>query len=113
MKLSLVVAALMDADILLLDEPTNHLDKKSIEWLVAYLTTTRACCMIVSHDTAFLDAVCTDLFITSPKNSRYHDNLTEFVAKVTPRPLITARDNLRDMPPAPGRLEGLTARKAI
>ena len=28
MKLSLVVAALMDADILLLDEPTNHLDKK-------------------------------------------------------------------------------------
>ena len=30
MKLSLVVAALMDADILLLDEPTNHLDKKSM-----------------------------------------------------------------------------------
>ena len=42
MKLSLVVAALMDADILLLDEPTNHLDKKSIEWLVAYLTACRA-----------------------------------------------------------------------
>ena len=29
MKLSLIVAALMDADLLLLDEPTNHLDQKS------------------------------------------------------------------------------------
>ena len=112
MKLSLVVAALMDADILLLDEPTNHLDKKSIEWLVAYLTTTRACCMIVSHDTAFLDAVCTDIIhYESKKLVRYRGNLSEFVAKV---PAAAAYYRLEESStryafPAPGRLEGINS----
>jgi len=117
MKLSLVVAALMDADILLLDEPTNHLDKKSIEWLVAYLTACRACCMIVSHDTGFLDAVCTDVIhYEDRKLVRYRGNLSEFVAKV---PAAAAYYRLEDSDtkfafPAPGRLEGInTTTKAI
>lgn len=117
MKLTLVVAALMDADILLLDEPTNHLDKKSVEWLVAYLTSTRACCMIVSHDTAFLDAVCTDIIhYEGKKLVRYRGNLSEFVAKV---PAAAAYYRLEESStryafPAPGRLEGIaTSTKAI
>merc|ERR1719201_2225768 len=117
MKLSLVVAALMDADILLLDEPTNNLDKKSIEWLVAYLTAYRACCMIVSHDTGFLDAVCTDVIhYEDRKLVRYRGNLSEFVAKV---PAAAAYYRLEDSAtkfafPAPGRLEGInTTTKAI
>jgi len=117
MKLSLVVAALMDADILLLDEPTNHLDKKSIEWLVKYLQTCRACCMVVSHDKPFLDAICTDIIHYEDKKLvRYRGNLTEFIAKV---PAAASYGNLEDSVqkftfPAPGRLEGIaTTTKAI
>ncbi|KAH8062243.1 ATPase [Aureococcus anophagefferens] len=55
MKLSLVVAALMDADILLLDEPTNHLDAKSVEWLQRYLCSCRACCMIVPSAASYYE----------------------------------------------------------
>jgi len=111
MKLSLVVAALMDADMCLLDEPTNHLDHKSVEWLVSYLNGCRACCMIVSHDTAFLDAVCTDIVhYENKKLVRYRGNLTAFVAKV---PSAVAYYKLEETLvkfafPQPGRLDGIT-----
>ena len=117
MKLSLVVAALMDADILLLDEPTNHLDTKSVEWLQRYLCSCRACCMIVSHDTGFLDATCTDIIhYEERKLVRYRGNLSEFVAKV---PAAASYYELSESGtkfafPAPGRLEGIaTSTKAI
>ena len=117
MKLSLVVAALMDADILLLDEPTNHLDAKSVEWLQRYLCSCRACCMIVSHDTGFLDATCTDIIhYEERKLVRYRGNLSAFVAKV---PSAASYYELSESAtkfafPAPGRLEGIaTTTKAI
>jgi elongation factor 3 len=61
MKLRLAQAVLINADILLLDEPTNHLDSKTVQWLIEYLkglidTTV----LIVSHDTPFLEEVCSD-----------------------------------------------------
>jgi ATPase subunit of ABC transporter with duplicated ATPase domains len=46
-------------DVLLLDEPTNHLDILSIRWLEKYLSTSKACVMVVSHDHRFLNNVCT------------------------------------------------------
>ena len=53
---------LMKADIMLLDEPTNHLDVKNVAWLEGYLTSlTNVTSMIVSHDSGFLDHVCTDI----------------------------------------------------
>lgn len=117
MKLSLVVAALMDADICLLDEPTNHLDHKSVEWLIEYLRSCRACCMIVSHDTSFLDAVCTDIVhYENKKLVRYRGNLTAFVEKV---PSAISYYKLEESSvkfhfPAPGRLEGInTTTKAV
>ncbi|KAJ8613523.1 hypothetical protein CTAYLR_002218 [Chrysophaeum taylorii] len=117
MKLSLVVAALMDADILLLDEPTNHLDHKSVQWLTQYLKTCRACCMIVSHDTKFLDDVCTDIVhYENKKLVRYRGNLSMFVEKV---PAAMSYYKLEDTHvkfafPQPGRLEGInTTTKAV
>jgi ATPase subunit of ABC transporter with duplicated ATPase domains len=43
----------------LLDEPTNHLDEPSIAWLEAWINTSSAAFLIVSHDRAFLDATVT------------------------------------------------------
>jgi ATP-binding cassette subfamily F protein uup len=46
-----------DADVLLLDEPTNHLDIFAIQTLEAMVAQSRAACLIVSHDRAFLQRV--------------------------------------------------------
>lgn len=52
----------MKADVYLLDEPTNHLDTANVAWLENYLThLPRVTSMIVSHDSGFLDNVCTDI----------------------------------------------------
>lgn len=55
-------AMLMKADILLLDEPTNHLDVTNVKWLENYITGLKTVTsMIVSHDSSFLDNVCTHI----------------------------------------------------
>ncbi len=47
---------------MLLDEPTNHLDAKNVAWLQEYLTSLPdVTSVVVSHDSGFLDAVCTDI----------------------------------------------------
>lgn len=63
MKLALARAMIMQADVLLLDEPTNHLDVANVQWLQDYLKQhTDITSLIVSHDSSFLDAVCTDIY---------------------------------------------------
>ena len=63
MKLALARAMLMKADVLLLDEPTNHLDITNVKWLQEYLKShTEITSLIVSHDSGFLDEVCTDIY---------------------------------------------------
>ncbi|KNC55245.1 ATP-binding cassette sub-family F member 1 [Thecamonas trahens ATCC 50062] len=44
--------------LLILDEPTNHLDLPSIMWLQKALVASGKTVLVVSHDAAFLDAVC-------------------------------------------------------
>ena len=85
MKLALARAMLMGADVLLLDEPTNHLDVSNVKWLEEYLKThTEITSLIVSHDSAFLDAVCTDIYhYEGKKLARYPGNLADFV-KIKP-----------------------------
>ena len=47
---------------MLLDEPTNHLDVKNVAWLEQYLVgLTDVTSMVVSHDSGFLDNVCTGI----------------------------------------------------
>ncbi|KAF9099862.1 translational elongation factor EF-1 alpha [Mortierella sp. GBA35] len=81
MKLELARAMLMNADILLLDEPTNHLDVANVAWLENYLTSlTNVTSMIVSHDSSFLDTVCTGIIhYESRKLKKYRGNLSKFV----------------------------------
>lgn len=84
MKLALARAVLFKADILLLDEPTNHLDVVNIAWIQNYLTSlTNATSIIVSHDSQFLNNVCTDiLHLNRFKIKRYPGNLDAFVKRV-------------------------------
>ena len=58
-RLRLGATLTQPADLLLLDEPTNHLDLETIEWLEGYLGNLPGAVLCVSHDRAFLDAVCT------------------------------------------------------
>ncbi|KAJ4554152.1 [NU+] prion formation protein 1 [Exophiala dermatitidis] len=85
MKLALARAMLMRADVLLLDEPTNHLDVANVKWLEEYLKShTEITSLIVSHDSGFLDAVCTDIYHYEQKKLvHYPGNLADFV-KVKP-----------------------------
>ena len=111
MKLALARAMLMRADVLLLDEPTNHLDVANIKWLEEYLKKhTEITSLIVSHDSGFLDEVCTDIYhYESKKLVCYRGNLAAFV-KVKPeaKSYYTLSDaNAQFKFPPPGILSGV------
>lgn len=111
MKLELARAMLMKADVLLLDEPTNHLDVANVKWLQDYLNeNTDITSLIVSHDSGFLDAVCTDIIhYENKKLAYYKGNLSEFV-KVKPegKSYYTLTDSVVKMAfPPPGILTGV------
>ncbi|AKT37662.1 ABC-F family ATP-binding cassette domain-containing protein [Chondromyces crocatus] len=57
-RLQLGVVLALEPDLLLLDEPTNHLDIETIAWLERHLVAMNSAMLIVSHDRAFMDAVC-------------------------------------------------------
>lgn len=81
MKLALSRAMLLNPDMLLLDEPTNHLDQFAVKWLTDYLINLKSCtCLLVSHDTKFLDNVCTNIIhYENLKLKSYRGNLSDFV----------------------------------
>jgi elongation factor 3 len=81
MKLALSRAMLLNPDMLLLDEPTNHLDQFAVKWLTDYLIELKTCTsLIVSHDTSFLDNVCTNIIhYENLKLKSYQGNLSAFV----------------------------------
>ena len=57
-RAALALAFALAPDLLLLDEPTNHLDIAGIEQLETLLLRQQAA-IVVTHDRAFLDRVCT------------------------------------------------------
>ncbi|KAL3633200.1 ABC transporter F member 5 [Castilleja foliolosa] len=80
MRMSLGKILLQDPDLLLLDEPTNHLDLDTIEWLEGYLNKQDVPMVIISHDRAFLDQLCTKIVETDMGISRtYEGNYSEYV----------------------------------
>ena len=64
-RLSLAAALAARPNVLMLDEPTNHLDLHAILGLVSLLRRItreeQVTTIVVSHDAAFLDLVCTDM----------------------------------------------------
>lgn len=111
MKLALARAMLQKADVLLLDEPTNHLDVANVKWLQEYLKKhTNITSLIVSHDSGFLDEVCTDIYHYEQKKLVcYPGNLAAFV-KVKPEGksyYTLSASNVQFKFPPPGILSGI------
>ncbi|GER35132.1 ABC transporter F family member [Striga asiatica] len=80
MRMSLGKILLQNPDLLLLDEPTNHLDLDTIEWLEGYLSKQDVPMVIISHDRAFLDQLCTKIVDTDMGVSRtYEGNYSDYV----------------------------------
>jgi ABC transport system ATP-binding/permease protein len=60
-RVALARALVEMPDVLLLDEPTNHLDLDSIAWLEELLKEYKGSVILITHDRAFLDNVCTQI----------------------------------------------------
>jgi len=72
--------------LLILDEPTNHLDLEALIWFQDYLTRYPGGLLVVSHDRAFLNALCTGILELSigtlhRYNGNYDDYKIEKVAR--------------------------------
>ena len=110
MKLSLARAMLLEAGLLLLDEPTNHMDTTNVAWLQNYLLSCGITVITVSHDSGFLDTVCTGIIhYENKKLVKYQGNLSAFVAQ---KPEAKAYYELTDefvkfTFPIPGPLDGV------
>jgi ABC-type sulfate/molybdate transport systems ATPase subunit len=110
MKLALARAMLLEAGLLLLDEPTNHMDASNVKWLQHYLLTCGITLITVSHDSGFLDTVCTGIIhYENKKLVKYKGNLSKFVEQ---KPEAKAYYELTDEYqkfnfPLPGPLDGV------
>ncbi|HNC23809.1 MAG TPA: ABC-F family ATP-binding cassette domain-containing protein [Opitutaceae bacterium] len=68
--------------LLILDEPTNHLDLEALLWFQDYLTRYPGGLLVVSHDRAFLNALCTGILeLRAGTLHRYTGNYDDFVAE--------------------------------
>merc|ERR1712054_728441 len=88
MKMGLVRAKVIDADILMLDEPTGHLDKFNIAWLIDYVNSLKTrekpvTVIATSHDSHFLESVTTHIIdFQNRKLKVYPGTLSKFVELV-------------------------------
>merc|ERR1712216_811560 len=64
-------------------KPTNHLDVINVKWVMDYFASlTSVTCVMVSHDTKFLDTVCSNILrIQDLKLKAHKGNLSSYVEK--------------------------------
>jgi ATP-binding cassette subfamily F protein 3 len=66
--------------LLILDEPTNHLDLEALLWFQDYLTRYPGGLLLVSHDRAFLNALCTGILeLRYGTLNRYTGNYDDYM----------------------------------
>ena len=92
-RVGLAAQLIAPADLLLLDEPTNHLDLDTTTWLQEWLSEAAETVIVVSHDRAFMDAVCTNILHIEAKSSEsYRGNYSQFVPQRAERRLTRERE---------------------
>ncbi|MDB6168434.1 MAG: yheS [Verrucomicrobia bacterium] len=66
--------------LLILDEPTNHLDLEALLWFQDYLTRYPGGLLVVSHDRAFLNTLCTGILeLRGGTLNRYTGNYDDYM----------------------------------
>merc|ERR1719473_1028318 len=118
MKMGLVRAMLMEADILMMDEPTGHLDKFNCAWLTDYINSLKVgpkpvTVIATSHDTGYLEATTTHILeFENRKLKIFRGGIVPFVEK-NPEAKIyfeIKSSSVKFVFPEPGHLEGVKSR---
>merc|ERR1712203_721831 len=118
MKMGLVRAMLMEADILMMDEPTGHLDKFNCAWLMEYINSLKTgpkpvTVIATSHDTEYLESTTTHILeFQNRKLKTFRGGIVPFV-KANPEAstyfeIKSAKVKFEF--PEPGRPEGVKSR---
>jgi ATP-binding cassette subfamily F protein 3 len=97
-RVGLAAQLIAPADLLLLDEPTNHLDLDTTTWLQDWLKDCDETVIVISHDRAFLDAICTHILHIEGKSGEwYRGNYSQFVPQRAERRLTRERELQRQI----------------
>ncbi len=95
-RVSLVASLACNFDVLLLDEPTNHLDLDSIMKLGKFIRGYSGCVVVISHDRAFLDEVCTEIWeIFGGKLYKHSGGYSQFMENKAIRMEIASKTEVR------------------
>jgi ATP-binding cassette subfamily F protein 3 len=80
MRAHLARLLVMQPDLLMLDEPTNHLDLETLGWFQEQVQRYRGAILTISHDRAFLNAVCNGIIeIRHKQLHRYRGNFDAYL----------------------------------
>merc|ERR1712178_511144 len=116
-KMQLVCAQLINADILMIDDPTGHLDVKNIAWVENWLGNFPGSIIATSANTVFLNEMCTHIVDFNDRKLRqFKATKGQVLSKyVEAYPEKSAYFELSDKNekwvfPVPGTLEGVKSR---